>query len=145
MFIVISPAKKLDFESQTPIDDYTDIKYAEKAMQLIKELRKCSQDEISKLMKLSDSLAKLNVDRYKSYNPKFNENEEDEEAAKAEKSAKKAGKREGKLDTNIHYKLLNGNSQAKRAKKAILRIKRTKMRMKKKADLSSKRRILLSN
>ncbi|MCP4915143.1 MAG: peroxide stress protein YaaA [Oligoflexia bacterium] len=73
MFIVISPAKKLDFESKTPIEDYSDIKYAEKALQLIKELRKCSQEEISKLMKLSDSLAKLNVDRYKSYDPKFND------------------------------------------------------------------------
>ena len=71
MFVVISPAKKLDFETSSPIKKDSEIRYPDETFSLIKELRKCSADEISKLMKLSDSLTELNVERYKKYDPKF--------------------------------------------------------------------------
>ena len=39
---------------------------------LIKELRKCDSNKISKMMKLSDSLTSLNVERYKNFKTPFN-------------------------------------------------------------------------
>lgn len=71
MLVIVSPAKKLDFESSAPISDYVEPKFIEKSEVLIKELRKCSPAEISKMMKLSETLTKLNVDRYKSFTTPF--------------------------------------------------------------------------
>ena len=75
MFIVISPAKKLDFDSPISFKKSTKIKFSQEAYELIKKLRKFSSPEIAKLMKLSDSLAQLNVDRYKKYKNSFNESD----------------------------------------------------------------------
>ncbi|WP_372655792.1 peroxide stress protein YaaA [Halobacteriovorax sp.] len=71
MLVIVSPAKKLDFESSAPISDYKEPKFIEKSKTLIKELKKCTPAEISKMMKLSEALTKLNVDRYKSFKTPF--------------------------------------------------------------------------
>ena len=65
MIVVISPAKKLDFETPAPTTDFSNLQDINKSEELIKELRKCSPAKISKLMKLSDDLTSLNVKRYK--------------------------------------------------------------------------------
>ncbi len=71
MLIVISPAKKLDFENCSPVTEYSDSLYLDKSELLIKDLRKCSALDISSLMKLSDSLTELNLERYKSFKRPF--------------------------------------------------------------------------
>lgn len=73
MYAIISPAKKLDFESAAPTKKFTQLRFQEQSLTLIKALRKCSKADISKLMRLSDSLAELNFNRYKSYKKEFTE------------------------------------------------------------------------
>lgn len=72
MIVVISPAKKLDFETPAPTRKFTKLKDIKEAETLIKELRKCDKKKISKLMKLSDDLTELNVKRYKDFTTPFN-------------------------------------------------------------------------
>lgn len=72
MLIVVSPAKKLDFEHIAPTDKFSTPKYLEKSIELIKGLRKLSSEEIAKLMKLSNSLAELNYTRYHNFKTPFN-------------------------------------------------------------------------
>ncbi|ATH08011.1 peroxide stress protein YaaA [Halobacteriovorax marinus] len=71
MLVIVSPAKKLDFDSRPPIDQYEQPKFLDKSRKLIQELRKCSASEISKMMKLSESLTKLNMERYQSFKTPF--------------------------------------------------------------------------
>lgn len=71
MLIVVSPAKKLDFEHIAPTDDFTTCEYLEKSNKLIKELKRLSSEEIAKLMKLSTSLAELNYTRYHNFKTPF--------------------------------------------------------------------------
>lgn len=71
MLVIVSPAKKLDFDSESPYEDYVEPKFIDKSKMLIKDLKKCSSDEISKLMKLSPALTELNVNRYKTFKTPF--------------------------------------------------------------------------
>lgn len=71
MIVVLSPAKKLDFETPAPTKNFTQLGDLEKPKKLIKELRKCDPSEISKMMKLSDDLTQLNVKRYKEFKTPF--------------------------------------------------------------------------
>lgn len=71
MLILISPAKKLDFENTASIDNYTNPLFLDDTQYLINVLRKKSVSDVAKLMKLSDKLAKLNVARYASFNLPF--------------------------------------------------------------------------
>jgi len=72
MLVIISPAKRLNFETSAPLKDFTQPIYLKKSQVLINQLKKCSALEISKLMKLSDSLTQLNVKRYKDFKTPFN-------------------------------------------------------------------------
>ncbi len=72
MLIVISPAKKLDFESLPQTDDFTIPDCLDDASELIKTLRKYSPKQLEKLMHLSSNLAKLNHDRYHDWSLPFN-------------------------------------------------------------------------
>lgn len=72
MIVVISPAKKLDFETPAPTKKFTEPKDLKKSEELIKELRKCDAQKISKLMKLSNDLTELNMKRYKNFTTPFN-------------------------------------------------------------------------
>ncbi|MCF8058393.1 MAG: peroxide stress protein YaaA [Bacteriovoracaceae bacterium] len=72
MLIVVSPAKKLDFEVPAPTKKFTQLKELDKSEALIKELRKCDAKKISSLMKLSEDLTELNIQRYKNFKTPFN-------------------------------------------------------------------------
>lgn len=72
MIVVISPAKKLDFETPPPLSEFTKPESLKKTQQLITELRKCDAKKISSLMKLSDALTQLNMKRYKEFKTPFN-------------------------------------------------------------------------
>jgi uncharacterized protein len=71
MLIVISPAKKLDFETEAPTKEFSQPIFLDQAQLLINELKKCKPIQISKLMGLSQKLTDLNVGRYQTYNTPF--------------------------------------------------------------------------
>lgn len=71
MLIVVSPAKKLDFENPALTSDYTDPIFLDKSKGLIKELKKLTSEDLQKLMKISPKLAELNVTRYRQFKTPF--------------------------------------------------------------------------
>lgn len=71
MLIVVSPAKKLDFDTPAPTKKFTQLTEIDKSKALIKELKKCDAKKISSLMKLSDNLTELNMKRYKEFKTPF--------------------------------------------------------------------------
>lgn len=64
MLTLISPAKTLDYDSPVKLKDHTQPQFLEDSDLLIEKLRPMSAKRVSKLMNLSDKLAKLNVERY---------------------------------------------------------------------------------
>jgi uncharacterized protein len=74
MIVVVSPAKKLDFETQCTLDDYEIPVNLKESKKLISKLKTKSVAEIASLMKISPKLAKLNYDRYQSFKTPFNTN-----------------------------------------------------------------------
>ncbi len=66
MDIVISPAKKLDFQRGQELE-CTAPELSSRTNELIKDLKQKSSDDIKSLMKLSDSLADLNEARFKNF------------------------------------------------------------------------------
>ena len=71
MLLLISPAKTLDFEP-TALKQKTKSRFLKESQVLIDVLKKKSPDDIKKLMKVSDKIATLNVDRYQSFKTPFN-------------------------------------------------------------------------
>lgn len=72
MLIVISPAKKLDFDSLPQTDEFTVPDCLNDSSELIDTLREYSAKQLEKLMHLSTNLAKLNYDRYRDWHLPFN-------------------------------------------------------------------------
>ena len=70
MLIVISPAKKLDYDTPARSKTATTPDYMDHSMLLIKRLREFSALDLAELMKLSMKLAELNFDRYETFEPK---------------------------------------------------------------------------
>ncbi|MDX1472723.1 MAG: peroxide stress protein YaaA [Reinekea sp.] len=68
---VISPAKTLDFETESPVDEVSDYRFADDAQSLIEILKTKSSADIAQLMSLSEKLATLNVERYKQWQPEM--------------------------------------------------------------------------
>lgn len=71
MLFLLSPAKKLDYDTPLPINKYTQPLFVEQAQELIGILCTKSVEEIAKLMDLSQALAELNVARYAEWQPHF--------------------------------------------------------------------------
>jgi hypothetical protein len=71
MLLLLSPAKKLDYDSPVRTRLHTQPLFVDQASELIQILRKKSADDIADLMKLSDALATLNVQRYAQWKPEF--------------------------------------------------------------------------
>jgi len=72
MLLLLSPAKKLDYSTPVRTTLHTEPLFVEQAAGLINVLKKKSASEVAALMSLSDSLAKLNTQRYASWTPEFN-------------------------------------------------------------------------
>ena len=70
MLLVISPAKTLDY-SDPEFTAHTQPDFPSEVKDLVGVLKKKSTSEISKLMHLSDSLASLNEERYKTFMETF--------------------------------------------------------------------------
>jgi len=70
MLIVISPAKTLDY-SNPSISDYTLPDFPSDVKSLVNVMKKKSASELSQLMHISDNLAVLNEQRYKTFQENF--------------------------------------------------------------------------
>lgn len=73
MLFLLSPAKKLDYDSALPTKLHTQPLFVKEAETLIGVLRTKSEADISSLMDLSPALSKLNAQRYAAWKPVFNE------------------------------------------------------------------------
>lgn len=71
MQIIISPAKTLDFETPPVIATHSESGYLSKSRTLNAALKKHKWPDIARLMSLSETLAKLNVARYKAWKLPF--------------------------------------------------------------------------
>lgn len=71
MLLLLSPAKKLDYDTPLTVQTHTQPLFIEKAAGLIEILRTKSVQEIAQLMGLSQALAELNVSRYAEWQPTF--------------------------------------------------------------------------
>lgn len=70
---VLSPAKKLNFETQSPIELELTIPALLKETRFLAETtKKLGPEQIKKMMKLSDDLAELNFQRFQKFDPKPN-------------------------------------------------------------------------
>ncbi len=71
MLLVVSPAKKLDYESPLPTESYSQPTLLEHSQLLIDQCAKLSPAQIASLMKLSDKLAGLNAARFGEWSMPF--------------------------------------------------------------------------
>ena len=72
MLILLSPAKSLDYDTPLPSGLAHSLPpFRAESAQLIEVLRQKSPQDIASLMKISDTLAALNVARYQAWSPKF--------------------------------------------------------------------------
>ncbi|TNF30085.1 MAG: peroxide stress protein YaaA [Bacteroidetes bacterium] len=71
MITVISPAKKLDYESQTCIEEFTVPEGLDRSEMLIRKLQKTSKKQLAALMDLSENLVDLNAERYANWTADF--------------------------------------------------------------------------
>lgn len=69
MLAVISPAKTLDFECALPSHRPTKPAYQDNAAELVSTLRKKTRPQLRELMGLSEKLADLNFERYRTWTP----------------------------------------------------------------------------
>lgn len=71
MLVVLSPAKTLDYESPLPVKKSTQPRLLEQSQQLVKVARKYSSEDLRGLMKVSENIADLNVQRFKAWDLPF--------------------------------------------------------------------------
>jgi len=71
MLYLLSPAKKLDYDTPVAVTTHTQPLFVAQAAELIGVLKKRSAQEIAALMSLSPALATLNVHRYQAWTPSF--------------------------------------------------------------------------
>ena len=71
MLITLSPAKTLDFETESILDSFTQQRMLEQSKVLNKRLRKLSKNDLQDLMSLSDDLTAVNHQRNRDWSPPF--------------------------------------------------------------------------
>lgn len=71
MIAILSPAKTLDYSKQTFCKTHTIPDFLDDSQELIDILAKKSKPAVGKLMKISEKLAALNVERYRSWSLPF--------------------------------------------------------------------------
>ena len=71
MIVVVSPAKNLDFDSETPVSTFTQPDLLDAAETLAQRCKKLTPADLSSLMKISDKLAMLNANRFDSFSTPF--------------------------------------------------------------------------
>ena len=71
MLAVISPAKKLDFETATLSTKHSQPEFLEQSEVLVEMARGLSRKDLARTMKLSDKLADLNFQRFRAFSTPF--------------------------------------------------------------------------
>ncbi|MGN6578979.1 MAG: peroxide stress protein YaaA [Bordetella sp.] len=71
MLLLLSPAKKLDYDTPVQVQAHTQPLFVKQAAALIKVLKTKSAQDIGALMSLSAALSELNVARYAAWKPTF--------------------------------------------------------------------------
>ena len=71
MLAILSPAKKLDFESDPITDAHTQPILLDDAKKLAAKAKKLSRANLKSMMRISDKLADLNYHRFQSFKPPF--------------------------------------------------------------------------
>ncbi|MGG4773832.1 peroxide stress protein YaaA [Paenalcaligenes sp. Me52] len=71
MLFVLSPAKKLDYDSPVRTTLHTQPMFVPQAKELIEIMRGKSEEDIANLMSISKDLAHLNAERYAQWEPTF--------------------------------------------------------------------------
>jgi len=71
MLVLISPAKKLDFETDSPLADHSQPELISDSEKLVKAAKKLSRAKLAQTMKLSDNLAELNYQRFQAFKTPF--------------------------------------------------------------------------
>ena len=67
MLIILSPAKKLNFNREIPVPERTLPQFADRARELLDVLRDYDAASLARLMKLSEKLSVLNAERYNNF------------------------------------------------------------------------------
>ena len=73
MIILMNSSKTLDFQQKARISKHTLPEFQKDADHLVKEIRKLSTADFSNLLKTSEKLTKLNVERYANWQTQANE------------------------------------------------------------------------
>ncbi|HEY3948424.1 peroxide stress protein YaaA [Phenylobacterium sp.] len=73
MLIVLSPAKALDFTAGPPSAPLTAAQLTDQTAELAKTTRKLKVSDLKRMMELSDSLARLNRERFQAFDPESEE------------------------------------------------------------------------
>lgn len=71
MLVVLSPAKKLDFETENTAVSSAQPRFLSQAKKLAKVAKKLKSDDLRAMMGISEALADLNVARFKAFKPPF--------------------------------------------------------------------------
>jgi len=71
MLVVISPAKTLDFDTQPFLQDASEPSFLSDSQKLIDTMKGYSPDDVGRLMKISQKLSELNVERYHDWQQPF--------------------------------------------------------------------------
>lgn len=73
MLILLSPAKTLDMETPSRIAEPTQPGFMDDSKRLVGTLKQYKKSKLGELMHISEALAQLNVDRFESWAPPFDE------------------------------------------------------------------------
>lgn len=74
MLAVVSPAKKLDFETDVPEMSVSEPVFLDDTEELVDVARKKSRSDLMKLMGISENLADLNYQRFQHFSRPFDRN-----------------------------------------------------------------------
>lgn len=71
MLVVISPAKTLDFDTPPVVQDSSEPSFLGDSQELINTMKDYAPDDVGRLMKISQKLSELNVERYHDWHTPF--------------------------------------------------------------------------
>ena len=73
MITLLSPSKKLNFKHQDAVSAFTQCDFIESAQELVNKAKNLTSKDLKDLMKISDSLADLNKERFNNWSLPFNQ------------------------------------------------------------------------
>jgi len=71
MLILLSPAKTLDMETPARLPEFSQPEFMDESAKLVTSLKRYSRKKLGDLMSISETLAEVNADRFKNWQPPF--------------------------------------------------------------------------